>query len=125
MPMIQNTVSEIGKDIVINEDTKKQKIVEIFSDQNTRAILSAIVTKSKSASEISDESKIPLNTVYRKLHRLVENRMIAISGCIDTRGRRNYLYKSKIRSLRMAFTNEGLAIHVITNGTCKICAQQN
>lgn len=123
--MIQNTISEITKDIEINEDTKKQRIVEIFSDQNTSTILSAIVTKSKSASEISDEIKIPLSTVYRKLHQLVENRMIAISGCIDTRGRRNYLYKSKIRSLQMAFTNEGLAIQVIANGTCKICAQQN
>jgi predicted transcriptional regulator len=116
---------DISREIIIDEDDKKQKALEIFSDNYTRIILATMMEKPKSTLQIAEETKIPLTTVYRKLHHLMENNMIRISGYIAENGKKNFLYKSKIKSFHVTFTKDKLAILVNASGTCKFCLQSN
>jgi len=50
----------------IEEDERKDAILEILSDKYCRAILENTMDTPKSAMEISAESKIPIRTVYRR-----------------------------------------------------------
>jgi predicted transcriptional regulator len=117
--------AEVLREIVIDEDEKKQEMLEFLSDNSTRVILSAMMEKSKTAAQIADETKIPLTTTYRKLHHLMENNMIRISGQISENGKKNFLYKSKLKSFHITFTKNKLAILVNTSGTCKFCLQSH
>ncbi len=107
--------------MVIEEDEKKQKALEIFSDNYTRAILSTVMEQPKSALQISCETKIPSTTVYRKIGSLLENNLIRISGQISENGKKNFLYKSKIKSFHITFTKDKFTIFANTNGSCKFC----
>lgn len=100
---------------------KKQKAFEVFSDNYTRVILSALMERAKTAAEISDETKIPPTTVYRKIGNLLENNLVRISGQITDNGKKNFLYKSKIRSFHITFTKDKFTILANTNGSCKFC----
>ncbi|MFN3654483.1 MAG: winged helix-turn-helix domain-containing protein [Candidatus Nitrosotenuis sp.] len=115
--------TDVLREVVIDEDEKKQKALEVFSDNYTRLILSTMMEKPKSALQIANETKIPTTTVYRKLHQLMENNLIKISGQIAENGKKNFLYKSKIKSFYMTFTKDRFAILVNTSGTCKFCLQ--
>ncbi|MGQ0771434.1 MAG: ArsR family transcriptional regulator [Nitrososphaerota archaeon] len=113
--------SDVLREVVIDEDEKKQEALEVFSDNYTRMILSTLMEKPKSALQITGETKIPTTTVYRKLHNLLENSLIRISGQIAENGKKNFLYKSKIKSFHVTFTKDRFAILVNTSGTCKFC----
>ena len=115
--------TDVLHEIAIDEDDKKQKALEVFSDNYTRIILATMMEKPRSALQIAEETKIPLTTVYRKLHHLLENNMIRISGQIAENGKKNFLYKSKVKSFHITFTKDKLAILVNTSGTCKFCLQ--
>jgi predicted transcriptional regulator len=115
--------TDVLHEIAIDEDDKKQKALEVFSDNYTRVILATMMEKPRSALQISEETKIPLTTIYRKLRHLLENNMIRISGQIAENGKKNFLYKSKIKSFHITFTKDRLAILVNTSGTCKFCLQ--
>lgn len=109
------------REVIVEEEEKKQRAFETFSDNYTRGILSALMEKPKSALQISDETKIPSTTVYRKINHLLENNLVRISGQISENGKKNFLYKSKIQSFHITFTKDKFTILVNTNGSCKFC----
>lgn len=113
------------REIVIDEDDQKQKALQVFSDTYTRIILSAIMENPKSALQISEETQIPLTTIYRKVHHLLEENMIRISGQIAENGKKNFLYKSKLKSFHVTFSKDRFAILVNTSGTCNFCLKNH
>jgi len=113
------------REIVIDQDEKKQKALEMFSDNYTRVILSAMIEQPKSALQIAGKTKIPLTTVYRKLHHMLEENLIKISGQIAENGKKNFLYKSKLISFQVTFTKDRFAVLVNTSGTCNFCLKNH
>ena len=113
--------SDLLHEIDIDLDDKKQKAIQVFSDNYIRTILSALMEQPKTALQISAETKISLTTVYRKLHLLMEENMIKISGEIAENGKKNFLYKSKLKSFHVTFSKNRFAVLVNTSGTCNFC----
>lgn len=113
------------REIVIDQDEQKQKALEVFSDNYTRIILSTMMETPKSALQITEETKIPLTTVYRKIHHLLEENLIRISGHIAENGKKNFLYKSKLKSFHVTFSKDRFAILVNTSGTCNFCLKSH
>ena len=85
----------------ISDDKKKQIILESIADKYCKQILKNTVEKPKSAMMISVEENIPLSTVYRKLQRLYDGKLLAISGSINRDGKKYFLYMSKIREINI------------------------
>ncbi len=97
-------------------EQQKSKILEIASDQYCRKILSIIKKDPKSAVEISEETKIPISTVYRRLQMLDAVKLLRNSGTINQNGKKSFLYKSKINSISTFFNGDDIEIEIIPNG---------
>ena len=99
----------------IEEDAKKDAILEVMCDKYCRAILENTMQKPKSAMEISAETKIPISTVYRRLQTLHDNKLLGISGSISDDGKKYFLYKSKIKTIASTFNGSHVEIEVVPN----------
>ena len=85
----------------ITEEERKQVILESLADRYCKLILKNTLEKPKSAMIISQEEEIPLSTVYRKLQKLYDGKLLAISGSINRDGKKYFLYMSKIREINI------------------------
>ena len=99
----------------IEEDARKDAILQVISDKYCRAILETTMDKPKSAMEISAESKIPISTVYRRLQTLHDNKLLGISGSISDDGKKYFLYRSKIKSISSSFKGGFVEIEIVPN----------
>ncbi len=99
----------------IEEDSKKDAILEVMADKYCRAILENTMNKPKSAMEISAETKIPISTVYRRLQTLHDNKLLGISGSISDDGKKYFLYKSKVKGIQTSFNGSYVEIEVVPN----------
>lgn len=101
----------------IEEDAKKDAILEIISDKYCRAILDTTMDTPKSAMEISAESKIPISTVYRRLQTLHDNKLLGISGSISDDGKKYFLYRSKVKAISSSYKSGFVEIEIVPNPT--------
>ena len=99
----------------IEEDTRKDAILEVMSDKYCRAILENTMEKPKSAMEISAETKIPISTVYRRLQTLHDNKLLGISGSISDDGKKYFLYKSRVKAIASTFNGSFVEIEIVPN----------
>jgi predicted transcriptional regulator len=99
----------------IEDDSKKDAILEVISDKYCRAILENTLEKPKSAMEISSETKIPISTVYRRLQTLHDNKLLGISGSISNDGKKYFLYKSRIKAIATSFDGNKIEVEIVPN----------
>ncbi len=99
----------------IEDDVRKDAILEMMSDKYCRAILEDTMKRPKSAMEISADTKIPISTVYRRLQTLHDNKLLGISGSISDDGKKYFLYKSKIKAISTIFNGNYIEIEVVPN----------
>ena len=85
----------------ITDEQRKKIILESMADQYCKLILKNTLDKPKSAMIIAQEEKIPLSTVYRKIKKLCDGKLLAISGSINRDGKKYFLYMSKIREINI------------------------
>jgi len=99
----------------IEEEEKKQGILEIISDKYCRAILTSTMEKPKSATELTIETGIPISTVYRRLQTLHDNKLLRISGSISEDGKKYFLYKSKVKAISTNLIGSFVEIEILPN----------
>lgn len=99
----------------IEDDSRKDAILELISDKYCRNILENTMEKPKSAMEISSETKIPISTVYRRLQTLHDNKLLGISGSISQDGKKYFLYKSRVKAISTSFNMGNIEIEVVPN----------
>jgi len=99
----------------IEDDERKDAILEILADKYCRGIIETTMEKPKSAMDIAADTKIPISTVYRRLQSLHDNKLVAISGMISDDGKKFFLYRSKIRSLSASYSGNYVEVEVVPN----------
>ena len=99
----------------VEEESKKDILLEILSDKYCRSILDAIMYKPKSAMEITQECYIPVSTVYRRIQMLHDAKMLFTSGSISGEGKKFFLYKSKIKEIQTHFNNGEVQVELVLN----------
>ena len=99
----------------IDDEERKNAILEVLSDRYCRAILENTLTRPKSAMEISAETKIPISTVYRRLQTLHDNKLLGISGSISDDGKKYFLYKSKVKVISTTFGGNYIDVEIVPN----------
>jgi predicted transcriptional regulator len=101
--------------LTIQEQEKKDTILEAVSDKYSRIILETTMDKPKTALEISAEQSVPISTVYRRLQSLHDAKLLAISGSISDEGKRYFMYKSKIRQISTSFNGNAIDVSIVPN----------
>ncbi|MCV0392705.1 MAG: ArsR family transcriptional regulator [Nitrosopumilus sp.] len=99
----------------IQDSERKNCMLEVVSDKYCRAILEIIKSQPKSAIEITNETKIPISTVYRRIQMLHDNKLLVTSGMISEDGKRLFMYKSKIQGMKCNFNEGNVEVELILN----------
>ncbi|KAG2472746.1 MAG: Transcriptional regulator [Nitrosopumilales archaeon] len=93
-----------------------QKVIEALADAESRAILFSTIKKGKTASELSEQLKIPLSSVYKKLYDLEDLSLIEIDKwLISDKGRKFKVYKSRISKADIVIKKPEPSLHLIPN----------
>ena len=91
-----------GKTIHVNKHINKilnDQILKIVSDKYCRMILTVSLIEPKSATDLSNETEIPISTIYRRLQDLMDAKLLKITGSINNDGKKHFLYQSKIKEI--------------------------
>ena len=99
----------------IEEIEKQDSLLEILSDKYCRSIIESIMYKPKSVIEITDDTKIPMSTVYRRIQTLHDSKLLSTSGTITEDGKRLFLYKSKVKGIQSVFNDGKIEVELILN----------
>ncbi len=105
----------IQKTRKIEDEQRKEAILNIISDKYCRQILYSTIDRPKSAIEISSESKIPISTVYRRIQTLHDNKLVGVTGTISSEGKKYFLYKSKVKAISSSYDGNEIEIQVVPN----------
>jgi len=93
-----------------------QKIVCELTDLQSRIILFSIKRRSKLAEEISQESDIPISTVYHKLNNMENLALIFVERReLSEKGRRLRYFRSRISEAEISFKKSKLRIVLVPN----------
>ena len=87
----------------LDDDTQKNDLLNVLADDYSRNILNRIIEIPKSGVQLSNETGIPGSTVYRKLSRMADLKLLKITGIISPEGKKIFLYQSKIKSVYTKF----------------------
>jgi len=105
----------LQKPFKVEEETKKDKLLEIVSDKYCRSILNAIMDKPKSSVELNQECQIPISTIYRRIQMLHDAKMLETSGQISQEGKKFFLYKSKVKEIQTHFNCGKVQVELVLN----------
>lgn len=100
--------------LIIDNDNE-DAIFTVSSDRFCRKVISYIIGEQKSVKEISNESGIPIGTVYRKIHLLKKQNLLKITGVITTDAKKVFYYKSRIRTIYTKYENGVFDVEIIPN----------
>lgn len=74
-----------------------QKILEALADLQSRSILFSIIKDGKTALELSEQYRIPLSSVYKKISDLEELALVKVDKWVlSENGKKFKVYKSRI-----------------------------
>ena len=92
--------------IQLSEFDINQKIIESLSNVCTRSVLFSVKDESKDATQIANELKISLSTVYKTLSTLEDLALAEVDKyVISTEGKKIKLYRSRIGKVEITLEN--------------------
>jgi predicted transcriptional regulator len=93
-----------------------QKVIEALADAESRAILFSIIKKGRTAAELSENLKIPLSSVYKKLGDLEELTLVEIEKwSISDKGRKYKVFKSRISKADISIKKPEPILNLVSN----------
>jgi len=102
--------------IQLSEFDITQKIIESLSSVCTRAVLFSIKRESKDATQIADELKISLSTVYKTLSLLEDLALAEIDKyIISAEGKKIKYYRSRIGKVEITLENSEPTLNLYPN----------
>ena len=104
--------------IQLSEFDITQKIIESLSSVCTRAVLFSVKNKSKDATQIAEELKISISTVYKTLSNLEDLALIEIDRyVISSEGKKIKQYRSRIGKVEIVLDNLEPSLNLYPNTT--------
>ena len=91
-------------------------LVQALSDDYSRKIMLATITAAKSVEDLSKENDIPLSTCYRRVHELIDARVLIVERIVVTPdGKRYELLRSGYRSITVNFEGGMMKVGALVN----------
>lgn len=102
--------------IQLSEFDVTQKIIESLSNVCTRAVLFSIKKQSKDATQIAEELKLSISTVYKTLSALEDLGLIEVHKFIfSSEGKKIKKYRSRIGKVEITLDNTEPILHLHPN----------
>ncbi len=104
--------------IQLSEFNITQRIIESLSNVCTRSVLFSVKNESKDVTQIANELKISLSTVYKTLATLEELALAEVDKyIISSEGKKIKLYRSRIGKVEITLDDLEPILHLYPNET--------
>lgn len=98
---------------MVEEKGVADGLLEVLSDTYSRKIFLSTRNEPKTVEEISHENGIPISTCYRRVHELIQLRMLRIVSTIITpEGKKYGRYACAIGSVKVSLSSGSLTIDI-------------
>ena len=113
----QSQVHTINPQVLVTDSQVGElDLLKVVGDEYARAILSSIIDEPKSAIEIAREKKIPISSIYRKIHWLENARLIKVKGFVITGdGKKYHRYQSRIKTIQVSLMRNAVQVEFTNN----------
>jgi len=102
--------------IQLSEFDVTQKIIESLSNVCTRSVLFSVKNESKDATQIADELKISLSTVYKTLSSLEDLALAEVDKyIISSEGKKIKMYRSRIGKVEITLDDLEPSLNLYSN----------
>ncbi|MDE1829338.1 MAG: hypothetical protein KGI25_03340 [Thaumarchaeota archaeon] len=89
----------LGRDV--DEENIRNAVLKIISNEQAMKVLEYSMESPRSAYDISTNCNIPLTQVYRWVRKLHKLGFVKISGATNNAGKKYFMYKSKVKTIRV------------------------
>ena len=102
--------------IQLSEFDVTQKIIESLSNVCTRAVLFSVKNESKDATQIAEELKVSLSTVYKTLSLLEDLALLEVDKFVfSNEGKKIKQYRSRIGKVEITLNETEPVLHLYPN----------
>jgi DNA-binding transcriptional ArsR family regulator len=102
--------------IQLSELDITQKIIESLSNVCTRAVLFSVKDESKDATQIAEQLKLSLSTVYKTLSNLEDLTLVEVDKfVISSEGKKIKQYRSRIGKVEITLTDTEPVLNLYPN----------
>jgi predicted transcriptional regulator len=109
-----NTTQQVQ--IPISSELTEQNLLKVIGDEYARSILLSMTEEPKSAIDIAREKKIPISSIYRKIHWLENAHMIKVKGFVITGdGKKYHRYQSRIKTIQVSLVRNAIQVEFTNN----------
>lgn len=106
--------------IQLSELDITQKIIESLSNVCTRAVLFSVKDESKDATQIAEQLKLSLSTVYKTLSNLEDLTLVEVDKfVISSEGKKIKQYRSRIGKVEITLTDTEPILNLYPNSSNK------
>lgn len=106
--------------IQLSEFDITQKIIESLSNVCTRAVLFSVKDEAKDATQIAEQLKLSLSTVYKTLSNLEDLALVEVDKfVISNEGKKIKQYKSRIGKVEITLTETEPILNLYPNSPSK------
>jgi predicted transcriptional regulator len=105
---------------VISSDDLDIPILHELADRIACRIIISTISSAKTVSQIRQENKLPLSSVYKKVQKLFNADLLCIEKInIDSNGRKVLYYRSRVSSIELNLNSEGILLNLVKNNVVK------
>lgn len=114
---IQSRAYKINPQVLVaGSQVEEIDLLKVVGDEYARAILLSIINEPKSAIDIAREKKIPISSIYRKIHWLENARLIKVKGFVITGdGKKYHRYQSRIKTIQVSLMRNAIQVEFTNN----------
>jgi len=113
---IQSRAYKINPQVLVDSQVQELDLLKVVGDEYARAILLSIINEPKSAIDIAREKKIPISSIYRKIHWLENARLIKVKGFVITGdGKKYHRYQSRIKTIQVSLMRNAIQVEFTNN----------
>ena len=107
-------------DVISSDDQNDIPILQELADRIACRIIISTIDSAKTVSQIRQENKLPLSSIYKKVQRLSNADLLSIEKInIDNKGRKVVFYRSRVNSIELNLNAEGILLHLVKNNIIK------
>lgn len=100
----------------ITDQAQVQALVQGLAEEYARKILLSTIPRAKSVEDLSRENDIPLSTCYRRVHELLDSKLLVIERIIVTPDGKKYeLLRSSYKSVTIRFDGGVMVVEALIN----------
>jgi hypothetical protein len=91
-------------------------ILQELCDKVAFRVIISTIDSAKTVSQIHEESKDPLSSIYKKVQKLCKVHLLSIEKIdIDNKGKKVVFYISNVRSMQFNLNAKGILLHLEKN----------